>query len=70
MIAIVKTLEARKKQMTEQMTMYDIGFNAALDTAIGIITEYSDGRKCIVCGSTEFMDEFGYCTRCNVKGYY
>lgn len=46
------------------MTQYDVGFNSALETALSIIAQYTDGDKCICCGSNEI-----YQCRCLECGF-
>jgi len=53
MINIVRDIEAIKKPPTLQMSQFDVGFNAGLDSALAIISQYADGEKCICCGSDQ-----------------
>lgn len=65
MIALITDLIKDKKPPNIQMSEFDIGFNSAIELAISHVREYSDGNKCICCGSTEIYElrcmECGFC---------
>jgi hypothetical protein len=69
MVNIIRDIEAKAQAIPYNATPYDIGYNAGLEAAKAIIYMYSSGSKCIMCGETEYMDEWGNCSNCGFKGF-